>query len=53
MYYTRSYHLKHLSKEDLSILTELCTYSNILYNFGLYQVRLHYFEEKKYLTYFW
>lgn len=52
MYYTRSYHLKHLSKEDLSILTELCTYSNNLYNFGLYQVRLHYFEEKKYLTYF-
>lgn len=52
MYYTRSYHLKHLSKEDLSILTELCTYSNNLYNFGLYQVRQHYFEEKKYLTYF-
>lgn len=52
MYYTKSNHLKHLSKEDLSVLMELCAYSNNLYNFGLYQVRQHYFKEKKYLTYF-
>lgn len=52
MYYTKSNHLKHLSKEDLSVLMELCTYSNNLYNFGLYQVRQYYFKEKKYLTYF-
>ena len=52
MYYTKSNHLKHLSKEDLSVLMELCAYSNNLYNFGLYQVRQHYFQEKKYLTYF-
>lgn len=52
MYYTKSNHLKHLSKEDLAVLMELCTYSNNLYNFGLYQVRQYYFQEKKYLTYF-
>lgn len=52
MYYTKSNHLKHLSKEDLAVLMELCTYSNNLYNFALYQVRQHYFKEKKYLSYF-
>ena len=52
MYYTQSNHLKHLSSKNAALLMELCTYSNNLYNFALYQVRQHYFKEKKYLSYF-
>ncbi|MCH5585935.1 transposase [Shimazuella sp. AN120528] len=51
MYFTVKQQLKHLSKEEYLILKDLCHTAKNLYNQGLYQVRQHYFQEKKYLNY--
>ena len=46
-----SCYLRGLSKAEYSMLREMCTYANNLYNKALYEVRQHYFREKKYLRY--
>jgi hypothetical protein len=51
MYLTVKQQLKHLSKEEYFLLKELCHTAKNLYNQGLYHVRQHYFQEKKYLNY--
>lgn len=43
--------LNKLSKEDYLALRELCHIAKNLYNFGLYNVRHYYFEQKEYLNY--
>ena len=52
MYLTQTNIIRHLSKDQYSILKEMCIYSNNLYNYGLYNVRQQYFNAKTYLTYF-
>lgn len=51
MYLTQSNIIRHLTKEEYSILSEMCRYSNNLYNVALYNIRQYYFQEKKFLTY--
>ena len=43
--------IRHLTKEEYFQLRELCFFSNCLYNFGLYNVRQHYFKNKTFLSY--
>ena len=52
MYSTQTNIIKNLTKTEYSILKELCTYSNNLYNYALYQVRKYYSETGKYLRYY-
>ena len=49
MYLTQSNVIRGLSKEEYSILREMCQYSNNLYNVALYHIRQYYFQEKKFL----
>ena len=51
MYLTQSNVIRHLSKEEYTILGEMCRYSNNLYNVALYNIRQYYFHEKKFLKY--
>lgn len=51
MYLTQSNVIRGLSKEEYSILREMCQYSNNLYNVALYHIRQYYFQEKKFLKY--
>ena len=51
MFRTQSNLIRHLSKEEYSMLFEMCQYSNNLYNFALYHVRQYFFHEKKFLRY--
>ena len=51
MYLTQSNTIRHLSKKEYSMLREMCQYSNNLYNVALYNIRQHYFHEKKFLKY--
>lgn len=43
--------LKKLSKEDYENLRELSYIAKNLYNYGIYNVRQYYFEQKEYLNY--
>ena len=51
MFLTQSNVIRHLSKEEYSMLAEMCRYSNKLYNVALYNIRQYYFHEKKFLCY--
>lgn len=51
MYLTVKQQLKHLSKEDYLILRELTHTAKNLYNQAMYNIRQHYFDEGKYLSY--
>ena len=51
MYLTQSNVIRGLSKEEYSILREMCQYSNNLYNVALYNIRQYYFQDKKFLKY--
>lgn len=44
-------HLKHLSKHDYETLLILSRMSKNIFNVALYNVRQHFFDEKKYLCY--
>ena len=43
--------IRHLTKREYFQLRELCFFSNCLYNFGLYNVRQHFFKDKTFLCY--
>ena len=51
MYLTQSNVIRGLSKEQYSMLREMCQYSNNLYNVALYNIRQYFFHEKKFLCY--
>ena len=51
MYLTVKQKVKHLSKEEYSILRELCHTAKNLANEAIYNVRQYYFTEGKYLNY--
>ena len=51
MYLCVKQQLKKLSKEDYENLRELSHIAKNLYNYGLYNVRQYYFEQKEYLNY--
>lgn len=51
MFLTQSNIIRGLSKEEYSMLREMCSYSNNLYNVALYNIRQYYFHEKKFLGY--
>jgi IS605 OrfB family transposase len=51
MFLTQSNIIRHLLKDEYAMLAEMCRYSNNLYNVALYNIRQHYFSEKKFLTY--
>ena len=50
-YAVQSNVIRGLTKEQHQILTELCQYSNNLYNVALYNIRQYFFVQKKFLTY--
>ena len=43
--------IRGLSKKEYFQLRELCFFSNCLYNFGLYNVRQKFFQDKTFLSY--
>lgn len=51
MYLTVKQQAKHLSKEEYSILRELCHTAKNLANEAIYNVRQYYFTEREYLKY--
>ena len=51
MYLVIKQQVKHLTKEEYSILRELCRIAKNLTNQAIYNVRQHYFQEKQYLRY--
>ena len=51
MYLTMKQQLKHLTKEEYSILRELCHAAKNLTNEAIYNVRQYYFTEGEYLNY--
>lgn len=51
MYLTFTNMLRGLTKEEYLWLSEMCRYSNNLYNFALYNVRQHFFNNQKFLSY--
>ncbi|MBC2582260.1 IS200/IS605 family accessory protein TnpB-related protein [Clostridium sp. DJ247] len=51
MYLCIKQQLKKISKEDYENLRELSHVAKNLYNYGLYNVRQYYFEQKEYLNY--
>ena len=51
MYLTQSNQIRGLSKEQYDVLREMCWISKNLYNVALYNIRQHYFTEKKFLKY--
>ena len=50
-YAVQSNVIRGLSKQQYALLKEMCRYSNNLYNVALYNIRQHYFNTKKFLTY--
>lgn len=50
-YCVQSNVIRGLTKEQHSLLKEMCQYSNNLYNVALYNIRQHYFNTKQFLTY--
>lgn len=50
-YAVQSNVIRGLSKQQYDLLKEMCRYSNNLYNVALYNIRQHYFNTKKFLTY--
>ena len=51
MYLTLKQKVKHLSKKEFKILKYLCHIAKNLKNQAIYNVRQHYFKNKKYLSY--
>ena len=51
IYAVQSNIIRGLSKKQYALLKEMCRYSNSLYNVTLYNIRQHYFDTKKFLTY--
>ncbi len=51
MYRTQKNQLRNLTKQEYTVLKELCKLSKNLYNSTLYAVRQYYFTEKRYLRY--
>lgn len=51
MYRTQSNVIRSLSKEEYKMLSEMCQYSNNLYNVALYNIRQYFFQEKRFLRY--
>ena len=51
MYLTVKQQIKHLSKEEYLILRKLAHTAKNLYNQAVYNIRQHYFDEEKYLSY--
>ena len=51
MYLTLKQQVKHLSKKEFKILKYLCHIAKNLKNQAIYNVRQHYFNKKKYLSY--
>ena len=51
MYLTLKQQVKHLSKKEFRNLKYLCHIANNLKNQAIYNVRQHYFNNKKYLSY--
>lgn len=51
MYLTVKQQVKHLSKEEYSILRELCHTAKNLANEAIYNIRQYYFAEEEYLKY--
>ena len=50
-YAVQSNVIRGLSKQQYTLLKEMSHYSNNLYNVALYNIRQHYFNTKKFLTY--
>lgn len=44
MYLTQSNVIRGLSKQEYTMLREMCQYSNNLYNVAVYTIRQHYFD---------
>ncbi|ATV59131.1 RNA-guided endonuclease InsQ/TnpB family protein [Fusobacterium pseudoperiodonticum] len=51
MYLTLKQQVKHLNKKEFKILKYLCHIAKNLKNQAIYNVRQHYFKNKKYLSY--
>lgn len=51
MYLTQSNTIRGLTKNEYSMLREMCLYSNNLYNVAIYNIRQYYFSKKKFLVY--
>ena len=51
MYLTLKQQVKHLSKKEFKIFKYLCHIAKNLKNQAIYNVRQHYFKNKKYLSY--
>ena len=51
MYLTLKQQVKHLSKKEFKLLKYLCHIAKNLKNQAIYNVRQHYFNNKKYLSY--
>ena len=51
MYLTQINVIRKLSKREYFQLQELCFFANCLYNFGLYNVRQKFFQDKTFLKY--
>ncbi len=51
MYLTLKQQVKHLSKKEFKILKYLCHIAKNLKNQAIYNIRQHYFKNKKYLSY--
>lgn len=43
--------IRGLTKKQYALLKEMRRYSNSLYNVALYNIRQHYFDTKKFLSY--
>ena len=51
MFAVQSNVIRGLTKQQYSLLREMCQYSNNLYNAALYNIRQYFFENNKYLSY--
>lgn len=51
MFAVQSNVIRGLTKQQYSLLREMCQYSNNLYNVALYNIRQYFFENNKYLPY--
>ena len=51
MYLTQSNVIRGLSKQEYTMLREMCQYSNNLYNVAVYTIRQHYFDTQQFLQY--
>ena len=43
--------IRGLSKQQYSLMREMCQYANNLYNVAMYNIRQYFFESNKYLSY--